>query len=232
LARFFNIGKARYQLINKEKRPDNITLYTFQSKNKGITPSAGQFVYLRSGFFSEAHPFSVMEYDEGNRTLTFGIKADGPYTNHLEKLKKGDTIFVDGPYGIYTREGHNSPPNVLIAGGNGITHVVELVNRFGMTNTILFYSNKKLEEAVNREQFKKELGSQYIEAVSQEEVTDKAIINGRLTADVIKSHIPSDFIKQAKFFMCGSPGFIAGISVTLQERGVSKDRILAEEFSL
>src|SRR5690606_23602977 len=114
----------------------------------------------------------------------------GKFTNHLESIKVGDTIYVDGPYGVFTREAQNDQPKVIIAGGIGVTPFVELVDRFGNEKTYMFYANKMLEDAVNRDMFKEELGENYKDVVSREKVKNEPVIEGRLSVEAFKDNIP------------------------------------------
>lgn len=229
---YLNLFKAKYKVIKKTNKAGEVTVYRVKPERGRLDPKPGQFVYLRSGFFSEAHPFSVMKSNPKTGVLEFGIKQVGRFTSQLTNLKVGDRVYLDGAYGLFTQEAQNDNPKVLIAGGIGITPFVELVSRFGGKNTYLFYANRTLSEALNRDEFLQILGDNYIEAVSKEKVKDKTIIQGRLNEEVIKQRLPKQFLKQAEFFMCGSPGFMAGVSQSLAKLGVESDRIHMEEFSL
>src|SRR3989344_669426 len=230
IANLFNLGRAIYRLNRKETKSDGITIYTFMPVRGRIQPKIGQFAYIRPRFFAEAHPFTVMKYDRERGNLTFGIKAVGPFTNQLEKLTVGDKVYLDGPYGVFTTEGQSNAPKVVFAGGIGITPFVELIKRFGGKRTIMFYANKVLENAIFREEFKQELQTNYIDAISQEKVKDKLIIEGRITQEVIKKFVPQDYLDHANFFLCGPPPFMAAIQIALVSLGVSKEKIYSEEF--
>jgi len=230
--KYANVGKASYRLHSKKTLESDITEYTFKPIKGHLHPNPGQFAYIRKGFFSEAHPFSIMRFNQDNGHLTFAIKAVGRYTNQLESLTKGDRVFLDGPYGVFTKEGQNAEPKIIIAGGIGVTPFVELVNRFGDDNTFMFYCNRTLSEAVNRDEFIKELGDQYIDAVSREKVKKKTVIQGRLDRNSFLKYVSKDFVKSANIFICGSPAFMASVQKMLSDLDVPKTRTYSEEFSL
>jgi predicted ferric reductase len=231
--RFFNIiGNQRYRLIAKTGLPGGITRYTFSPQSRQLNPKPGQFMYLRKSFFSEGHPFSVMEYDPATGQITFGIKAVGKYTNQLQSLEIGDTSYLDGPWGIFTREGQNSDPKVFIAGGIGITPFVELIKRFANKETYLLYSNRTLDIAVNREEFARQLQENYLDVISDDPNVQPPVVAGRIDKPVLQKVLPAKVFTTSRFFLCGPPPFMAAVAKSLMELGVNKEKIYTEEFSL
>ncbi|MEI6533657.1 MAG: ferric reductase-like transmembrane domain-containing protein [Candidatus Roizmanbacteria bacterium] len=228
---FFQYGKAKYFLSQKESKADGITIYIFTPKNIKLIPKVGQFFYIQTSFFSGAHPFTVMRFDETNGTLTFGIKAVGEYTKQLEGLSIGSAVYIDGPYGVFTSQAQNSDPKVIIAGGIGITPFVELIKRFGGKDTYLFYSNSFFADAINRDEFVKELGNHYHDIISKEQVSNVPVIQGRITLEVLKQYVPEDIQKSAGYYICGSPPFMKGVKVLLKSMNVSESKIFTEEFN-
>lgn len=214
------------------QKKDNITVYTFEPVSKSLKPHTGQFIYIKPYFFGESHPFSVLEYDKKTGLIKFAIKKVGRFTKLLQEMAIQSIVYFDGPYGVFTKEGQNDIPKVIFAGGIGIVPFYELIKNFGRTNTILFYSNKKLEDALYRDNFVKFLGSHYLEVITKEQVNDKFVIKSRLTEDIVKKYINKDYLDKGNFFICGSPSFIAGISSILKSIGVPKTRVFVEEFSL
>lgn len=231
LSQFLDVGKFPYVLSSKKQSSAGITAYTFRPLAVSLTPRIGQFFFIKPSVFAESHPFTVMTFVEKSGELTFGIKTVGKFTNQLEGISVGQTVFLDGPYGVFTNQAQDDKPKVIIAGGIGITPFVELVSRFGDQNTKLFYANKYLKEAVLREQFKTQLGANYFDVVSREEIKTEPVIQGRLNEQVFTENLSADFIKKANFFICGSPSFMGGVLMTLKKLGIDKKRIFTEEFS-
>ncbi len=67
-----------------------------------------QHMYIQLDNFRSEHPFTVMEQGD-NGKLTFAIrKSDGKNTgvfaNDLLCKLKGEEIYLDGPYGVFTKE--------------------------------------------------------------------------------------------------------------------------------
>ena len=82
---------------------------------------AGQFAFLRFDKSEGAHPFTISSDWAGDGHLRFLINALGAHTRDLfERLKVGDAVRVEGPYGRFTFEG-SSPRQIWIGGGIGVT---------------------------------------------------------------------------------------------------------------
>lgn len=229
---FFNVGKSRYKLIDKKSLPGGITQYYLEPRGKQLRSKPGQFIYVRGRFFSEVHPFSVMEYDDSSGAITFGIKQVGKYTRQLVGIHLGATVYLDGPYGVFTREGHNDEPKVIIAGGIGITPFVELIRRFGGSNTYLIYANRSLDVAVKRREFLRELKANYKDVISDDRTNKEPMIHGKLDKKILQKTLPASSLKSSRFFLCGPPQFMSAVQASLQQLGVDKSRIYSEEFSL
>ncbi|QQS39469.1 ferric reductase-like transmembrane domain-containing protein [Candidatus Woesebacteria bacterium] len=232
ILRFLNIGKYKYRLIDITKHTGDITVFTFTPLGQQIVPKPGQFVYLRKGKFSESHPFTIMEYDDTTGNMKFGIKRVGKYTNSLNILEKGCTVYVDGPYGVFTLEGQNNSPKLILAGGIGITPFVELVKKYGNKNTTLFYSNKTHEDALFSSLFTRKLGKNYIEVITNQTTSRPQAVSGRLSKNIFLTYVDRNLVKSANIFICGSSGFMKEMKNMLIDLGAPKNNIFYEKFEL
>lgn len=231
----FNFGKVKYKLVQKGFLGNDIVLYRFEPiGKKHVSPKVGQFSYLKQNFFGESHPFSVMKFDESTKSLTFGIKASGPFTKKLKEIPIGKQVFVDGPYGVFTKEGHNDLPKVVIAGGVGITPFVQLIEKYGDEKTYMFYANKTLDGAIFRGEFKDKLDGRYKDVIADEVslINDDNVLKGKLSKEVLGMVLPKDFLSRAQYFICGPKGFMTAITDSLVALGVQRESIFMEEFSL
>lgn len=232
LTQLLDVGKFPYVLISKEIFSSDVIIYKFRPLNIALIPKVGQFFFIKPSVIAESHPFTVLNFDEKSGELSFGVKIVGKFTKQLEEVVVGQTVFLDGPYGVFTREGQNSQPKVIIAAGIGITPFVELINRFANQDTKLFYANRHLADALNRKQFKKQLGSNYIDVISGENPSEQQVEAGRLDEQILAKYLKPEFIKKARFFLCGSQSFMSDISSHLEKLGVKKTQIFIEKFSL
>ncbi|MDT0306435.1 ferric reductase-like transmembrane domain-containing protein [Streptomyces sp. DSM 44917] len=205
----------RYRLAAAEALSPTVTEYTLapagrgRARGRGLRPPRpGQFCYLRLRAFSRAHPFSVVRQGEDGR-LTFAVKSAGPFTARLARLAPGAVLRLDGPYGTFTREAHEDDrPAVLVAGGIGVTPFVDLVRRHAGPHMTLRHLVSSPAEAVYREELRDRLGPRYEDAFPRD--------------------LPLD--RRARYFVCGSPGFIAATTARLRTRGVPREQVFTEQF--
>lgn len=230
--KFLGIGNYKYKLVSKEPVGENILIFKFLALGKRIKPEPGQFMYIQVHPAGESHPFSCMEIENEGEYLRFGIKIDGKFTHKLSEVEINNAVSMDGPYGVFTKEGHNLQPKVLIAGGIGITPFIELVKQYGDRSTYLFYSNRTVKDAVLRNKLISILGDRYIDIITQEKVQGTKLIGSKLNADGVKSLIPLEIVKNAKFFICGKKSFYDYYKGILLELNVSKSSIFYEKFEL
>ncbi len=94
-----------------------------QLEKKWQGHNAGQFAFVTFDKIEGAHPFTIASSDNGNGQVTFQIKALGDYTKRLDhKLKIGQSITVEGPYGRFNfKPKKSTSTQIWIAGGIGVT---------------------------------------------------------------------------------------------------------------
>lgn len=81
---------------------------------------AGQFALLTLDRSEGPHPFTIVSDWKPGTSLRFAIKPLGDYTRSLAgRVKAGDTVFVEGPYGRFDF-GEVSEDQVWVAGGVGV----------------------------------------------------------------------------------------------------------------
>lgn len=231
---FLNYGRKAYRLVDKESNDSGVTTFVLEPagiNKQPLAPEIGQFCFIKLDLMSESHPFTVMNYDQQSEQLSFGVKEVGMYTNQLAKTKVGQTLYVDGPYGVFTQEAQNDEPKVIIAGGIGVTPFVDLVSNYANEQTYMFNANRYLSDAVHRSLFVKKLGKRYVDLISRENLKDEQVFNGRINQQVIADTLPTEILQEARFFVCGSPGFTDKVLQTLQSLEVDQERIYWEEFS-
>lgn len=110
-------GKAVYKLVEERLVGEDIVLIKLQAVSEKLTSNIGQHFYLQTGKFKSEHPFTIIRNEDG--VLYFGIRKVGKFWDELLAKKLGETVLVDGPYGVFTREAQNTNPKVVISAGVG-----------------------------------------------------------------------------------------------------------------
>ncbi len=223
-----SISKEVYLISKKELVGENILLISLKPANgKIITGNIGQHFYLQTDRFLSEHPFTVMEQNKETGELTFGIRKLGKTFERLTSKNIGDKVFVDGPYGNFTREAQNNESKVVISGGIGVTPFVDLVRRYGSSITYI-NCNRNINEVIRREVLV--FCKKYIDVVDVYDGEPNINIKvGRISADLIKEIVGTDLLNQ-KYFLCGSPMFISIVKGLLVSLSVPKKNIYFEEL--
>lgn len=227
---FLGYLQPKYKLVKKQKVGEDIVLLTFKALGKTISqPKAGQYAYLKAKQFGEAHPFTIMKFSSDE--ITFGIKQLGKFSKEVTALEEGSQVFIDGPYGEFTVEGHNDKLKVAIAGGIGITPFVSLLSKYGNKNSTLLYANQNSDVVIEHELFAS-LDINYKSFISREEgIKQSNMQSGRLDKKNLHAELSDELLKHANFFLCGSQRFLEGMRENLFQLGVDKSRIYVEEFT-
>jgi dihydroorotate dehydrogenase (NAD+) catalytic subunit len=113
--------------------------------DKEIKAEPGQFIFAWLPGKGEK-PFSVFD----DTPLTLLIRKRGYFTQELSKLKKGDPLYIRGPYGNPLKlEGKT----LLVAGGTGIAAFYLFAKKY--KNTIALLGAKDKNHLAYLEKFKK-----------------------------------------------------------------------------
>ena len=158
---------------------------------------AGQFVMAGWPGFGEA-AFSLCAENE------ICVRKIGGLTAQLHRLKKGDKIFIRGPYGQGWPE--VSGNLLIVTGGCGIIALRPLLKR---EKTVIFYGVKKKEDLLFQDEHK-EWSDLHI-TFSPKRVTD-------LFGEV-------DLPKDLSVFLCGPPRMYESVVEKLKERQVAEENI-------
>ena len=181
----------------------------------------------KKGWENERRPFTFTSLPH-NDYLEFTIKtypAHKSVTNELLQLKKNDELILHDVFGAiaYNAEG------VFIAGGAGVTPFISIFRYLHLKNEIgnnkLIFANKTKADIILEQEFKKLLGNNFINILSDETVNDYA--HGQITEDFLKSN--SGDINQY-FYICGPPPMMEAIEEQLAKLNVDKKLVVKEQF--
>jgi len=219
---------------------DAVTLVLRADGHRGMQFHAGQFAWIKIGgspFVFEEHPFSVASTAEHPERVEFTIKALGDFTELVSALRPGRRVYLDGPYGGFTIDGHAASEGfVMIAGGVGITPMLSmlrtLADRGDQRRHRLIVGARTENRILLRPQvgeLRGRLNLKVIEIVESPRQGWPGEV-GRIDVDLLSRVLPRR-ARHLDYFLCGPPTMVAGICEDLRELGVPLHRIHTELFS-
>lgn len=217
--------KTRYKLISASMVAKDVTRFRLAPLEAPIKPKRGQFAYLQAKNFGEAHPFTISHYDKKSNEISFSIKSVGPYSSGLSQLQPGDTVLIDGPYGVFTREiKTKSKPVVLIAGGIGIT---PFLRPLAANKADYLYYGARTNEDIAYPNIIANSKVKFYKALSEPQANEKPAF---ISVGLIDKHLNN--LSDYDFYICGPPIMMDKIIDDLKYRKVPKHQIHFEKFSL
>lgn len=214
------------------KKIEHIThnvLRLVTDKPKDYTFTPGQATELSidtDGLRNEKRPFTFTSLPDDHE-LEFTIKVypshDG-VTEQLEKLSVGDHLLIGDAWGAIKYKGEGT----FIAGGAGITPFIAILkdlNRMGkLKGNKLFFSNKKEEDIIYKNNLESWLGND-LELLLSEEQKD-TMGYGHIDEAFLSDHQ----LDTSKYvYLCGPPPMMDAITADVYAMGLSKDHLVTEE---
>ena len=189
----------------------------------------GQFFMVSVWGAGEA-PISVTSTRGLQRHIEFAIKKVGAVTTVLHKLKKGDNIWLRGPYGNGFNAGAAKKKDVVfIAGGIGIVPLRSLINFIQMRKKqygkiFLLYGAKNPSEIL----FEKDLKTWNKKGIGIILTVDVKNESWKGNTGVVTGHldrVKTDF-KNAYSYICGPDIMIEKTMKELTSRGMPDRQII------
>lgn len=133
-----------------QRETDNTVSIVLGGKNaRNLRGEAGQFVVLRvlrERQWWKANPFSLSAAPDGT-SLRVTVKERGDASSALSKVRIGDRIAVEGPYGVQTVSVFEGKRPVFIAGGIGIAPVCAILQALPMeTRPLVLLRARRVED--------------------------------------------------------------------------------------
>ena len=206
----------------------------------GIRFHPGQFAWIKVGdspYTLDEHPYSFASSAEKSTGLSFGIKALGDFSERVQSLEEGTTVYLDGPHGAFSIDRAQAPGYVFIAGGVGITPMMSFLNtladRQDPRPVILIYSTNtepELAYSDEIEALKERLDLETV-YVLEEPPHDWAAEEGKVTGELLERCLPKERFSR-RFFVCGPGPMMTAVEEALLEHGVPHKHIYLEKFAL
>ena len=225
------------------ERGDAWTLQIKPVGHDGMRFQPGQFAWLtfgKSPFSETEHPFSFSSNAEPTHPITFTIKELGDFTRTLKDLPKGQRVYVDGPFGIFTTDHYPQAKSfVLIAGGIGISPLMSMirtaVERGDNRPLLLIYALDSWEGATFREELEALTNQIKLKVVYvlRNPPADWKGESGFVTKEILERYLPpsresGDF----EVFLCGPEPLTNAVEKALVQLGVFIGNFHAERFNL
>jgi ferredoxin-NADP reductase len=158
--------------------------------------------------------------------LRITVKGLGDHSRAVARLKPGTRVFVEGPYGAFTRHARSSERVALIAAGVGITPLRALLEDLpSSVDVSIVVRASTPDDIVHRDEVAdlvRRRGGQLHELVgSRQQVRIDAATLHRLLPDVATSDV----------YICGPEGFNRLVVAAILKLGVHPDCIHQEAFS-
>ena len=213
--------KAVHKVLGNESLSSGT--FKLQIERNGLEFRAGQCVNLglpKTGVNREYSSYSGEQETE----LAFLVREveDGDVSPALRRLKYGDTIEIDGAYGLFTlpESTPKKKSNVFIATGTGIAPFHSFVRTYPELEYLILHGTRLAEENYESAHYTSEC---YVQCVSQE---NGGCFQGRV----------SDYLRQnpqgaeKHYYLCGNRNMVNEIYDILREQKVSGSNITSEVF--
>jgi len=224
----------------KPERGNAMTIEVEPQHQDHFSFMPGQFAWLtvyRSPFAMGEHPFSIASSAERSGTVSFTIKALGDFTNRIQTIETGTTVYIDGPHGVFSADRVEADGLFFIAGGIGIVPIMSmlrtLADRDDPRPITLVYGICDLDNATYFEELKQLGNRPNVTLVSVLEIAppDWQGPTGFVDQSVLEPLLPKE-LNRWHYFLCGPPVMMRANEAVLRQAGVGYTRIHTELFNL
>ena len=190
---------------------------------KGLAFRAGQHISVGIKGESNFREYSIFSGEEDN-FLEFLVKEikTGYFTPRLRKLRMGQLLDINGPYGKFgiSKEKETTHKHIFIASGTGIAPFHSIVKSNPTLNYHLIHGVKNSSEAYARNAFAPE---RYTLCTSRDG-------SGNYAGRVTKLIEDTTFEPDTHFYLCGNNKMISDTVEIIKEKGFPRSSISAEVY--
>jgi ferredoxin--NADP+ reductase len=201
--------------------------FVLRTERKDLKFEAGQLVSLGPRGLGVNREYSLYS-SEKDPHLDFLIRKvqNGTVSLALSKLKKGDNVFILGPYSDFRLKNlaTSRRPLWFVATGTGIAPFCSMVRSNADLNYRMIHGVRTLGERYDHEQYAPD---RYIACISEDKISaGPGLYQGRVTEFLRTVELPEN----GMFYLCGNNKMITDAYRLLRDRGVSSDDIQSEVF--
>jgi predicted ferric reductase len=172
------------------------------------------------------------------REVAFTIKALGDWSGKkVPGLPIGATVWLDGPYGVFSPDREQGPGYVLIGGGVGITPLysmcLTLGDREDMRPVYLFYGSRDFDDLTFHEALDKltERMNLKIVYVLEEGFPEWGGETGLIDGPLLGRHLPKQY-RRFQYFVCGPLPMMDAMERVLPSLGIAPEQVHTERFDI
>lgn len=231
LSSWLNLDRKPYIITSHQQLTPDDFVMTLKPTDAYMEPKLGQYVYVKNGFISEDHPFSVTYYNPKTRELTLAYRVYGGFTKFLSKLTNGTEVQLGGPYGAFMSNlpSDDTHPVVYVAGGIGITPFVQrILDENETREQWLFVANRTHASAVLVTDMQQHLGTHCVPVYSREPAL-KGEEQGHISAELLSKYLTQP--TRYSYYICGPKEFTTEARRILSNMGVQDMQVHSEKFS-
>ncbi len=238
------LDMQRHPYVVKEIITELPNLWTVVLKpqgHAGMHFNAGQVAWLNiasSPFTLHRNPFSFTGSALREDELRFSIKDAGDFTKAIGKLKGGETVYVDGPYGSFSLDNPSTKKGlVLLAGGIGVAPIMSilytLADEKDQRPIHLFYGNRNEHEIAFLKEIEKLQGQLHLSVTHVLEVPSTRIKSesGFITRALLERELPADR-SGLYYFICGPLPMIEAMEKILRTPQVPGSQVTYEKYEM
>jgi predicted ferric reductase len=184
------------------------------------------------------NPFSYSGSAEADGDLRFSIKNLGDFTSTIPHMKKGQRVYVDGPYGTFNLADPRMQNGlVLIAGGIGLAPVMSILNtladRGDHRPCYVFYGDLNEDNALYEDEFarlKDKVNMAFVQVLEKPK-DEEYPYRGYITKEILLDHLPQNY-KELFYFVCGPAAMLRAIEKHFDAMGIDQSQIHEENYTM
>ncbi len=182
----------------------------------------------KEGWREEKRPFTFTSLNDWPE-LEFTIKVypHGGVTEEVGKLKPGDRLLIDEPWGTIQYKG----PGTFIAGGAGVTPFIAILRQLAADGALaghrLIFSNKTERDIILREEFEAMEGLECLFTVTEQpDAPGPGVMSRFVDRDFLAEHLGDP---KRHFYLCGPDKMVEDIRGHLKALGADPQALVFEE---
>ena len=225
------LRNAQWQLCVESVTSDAPGVVVVKVKGRGLDRmniDGGQFFqwrFLARGLWWHAHPYSLSALPRPPY-MRCTVKGLGDHSRAIASLRPGTRVFVEGPYGAFTRHASRTNNVVLIGAGVGTTPLRSLLEDLpASTHVTVILRGSSGDDIVHRDEMKAFVETRhgaYFELIGNRH-------DAPLTATTLSAMAPT--IQKSDIFLCGPEGFMTDTRTILSQLRVPHSNIHFESFA-